>query len=79
MEEINCNVGKEVCGANVYLRVTLEPHFKQLFKEYLHTDKGLISINYLESTEWSIGGIFLPSKYFLTARKHNVERVATTT
>lgn len=41
--------------------------------------KSLISVNYFKATEQRIGGIFLPSKYFLPARKDIAEMVATTT
>lgn len=39
----------------------------------------MISVNDFKATEQRIGGIFLPSKYFLPARKDIAEMVATTT
>lgn len=48
-------------------------------KAYLPRKKSFISIDYFKATEQRISGIFLPSKYFLPARKDIAEMVATTT
>lgn len=44
MEEIDCNVGKEVCGAYDYLQVTLsslEPHFRQFNLKDICTQRNI--------------------------------------